>query len=127
MKGLFFVVLALLTASFPLLADQPEALPSPDQGFMQTLIMVGVALLFFYFILWRPEQKRRKALESQRDAMKKGDKVVAMGVVGTIHKIKENTVVVCTGDDSKIEFLKGAITEVTSPSQTVGPTVVKEG
>jgi preprotein translocase subunit YajC len=110
---------ALLLAA-PLSADeaQPPVVISPDQGFMQTLVMVGLALLFFYFILWRPEQKRRKAMDAQRNAMKKGDKVTAMGIIGTVSKIKEDTVVLRMIDGSEIEFLKAAISDVQSSVET---------
>lgn len=67
---------------------------------------------FFYFILWRPEHKRRKEIEKKRGSMKKGDKVTAMGIVGTVDRIKEQTVIVKMVDGAKIEFLKAAISEV---------------
>lgn len=92
-------------------ADEGDALP-PDQGMYQTLIMIAIAMTFFYFILWRPEQKRRKALESQRDSLKKGDRVTAMGIIGTVLKIQEQTVILKMYDGSKIEVLKGAVTDV---------------
>ena len=53
-------------------------MPPRDSGIWQTVMMIGIAMLFFYFILWRPEQKRRKALDDQRNSMKKGDRVVAV-------------------------------------------------
>lgn len=84
---------------------------------VQTLIMIGIAILFFYFILWRPEQKRRKALEKQRSSMKKGDKVTAMGIIGTVDKIQDNSVILKMVDGAKIEVMKGAITEVQSTTQ----------
>lgn len=94
-------------------ADEMPMAPR-DQSLWQTLIMILVALTFFYFILWRPEQKRRKIIEDQRSSLKKGDKVVAMGIIGIVQKVQENTVIVKMVDGSKIEFLKGAITDVTS-------------
>jgi preprotein translocase subunit YajC len=97
----------------PVLA-QTAAPAASGGGMMQTLIMIGVALVFFYFILWRPEQKRRKAGESMRGAMKKGDKVTAMAIIGTVDRITENTVVMKMIDGSKIEVLKAAITDVQS-------------
>ncbi len=81
-------------------------------NFMQTLIMIGIAIVFFYFILWRPERKRRKALENQRATMKKGDRATAMGIIGTIDQIKDKSVILKMIDGSKIEVLKMAITEV---------------
>lgn len=81
-------------------------------GLMQTFIMIALALVFFYFILWRPEQKRRKAGEKMRSALKKGDRVTAMGIIGKVDKIQETTVILKMVDGSKIEFLKAAISDV---------------
>ena len=97
-------------------ADGVEA--APAQGnFTQTLVMIGVALMFFYFILWRPEQKRKKMMDQQRSSMKPGDKVTAMGIVGTIAKVQDTTVILKMVDGAKIEVLKAAITDV----QASGP------
>ncbi len=89
-----------------------EAAPAGGQNFMQTFVMIGVAIVFFYFILWRPEQKRRKAMEQQRNALKKGDRVTAMGIIGTVVRIQENTIVLRMVDGAKIEMIKSAITSV---------------
>lgn len=89
-----------------------DAAPNAGGGISQTLIMIGIALVFFYFILWRPEQKRRKAAEQMRSSLKKGDKVTAMGIVGKIDRIQEQTVVLKMIDGSKIEVLKAAISDV---------------
>lgn len=86
--------------------------PRPDQGMWQTLIMIVIALAFFYVILWRPEQKRRKTMEAQRNALKKGDRVTAMGIIGTVVRVQDNSVILKMFDGSKIEFLKAAITDV---------------
>lgn len=104
------LTLFLMLPSALLFAE--ETLPAREKSsFWQTLIMIGIAILFFYFILWRPEQKRRKDMDKKRSGMKKGDKVTAMGIVGTIDKIKENTIVIKSGE-GKIEILKGAISDV---------------
>ena len=94
-----------------LLANNDE-MPPQDQGMWQTMVMISIAFLFFYFLLMRPEQKRRKAMEEQRNALKKGDRVTAMGILGTIIRIQDQTVILKMYDGSKIEMLKGAISEV---------------
>lgn len=106
-------LLIFLSQSFAWGEENTE-IPQPpsDQGFWQTFVMIGIALIFFYFILWRPEQKRRKQMEETRGALKKGDRVTAMGIIGTVLKIQDQTVVLKMYDGSKVEFLKGAITEV---------------
>ena len=81
-------------------------------GLWQSFMMILVALIFFYFILWRPEQKRRKTAEQMRTSLKKGDKVTAMGIVGRIDRLTDHTVILKMIDGSKIEMLKAAITEV---------------
>lgn len=106
-------LLPLLLPSVGLFAQ--DAAPARNPGGMyQTVIMIAVAFLFFYFIIWRPERKRRKAMEDQRASMKPGDKVTAMGLVGTLDRIDDKTIVLKTIDGSKIEILKAAITDVQS-------------
>lgn len=109
----FVVPFLLLTGS--LLADEAAA-PAQGNNLMQTLMMLGFGVVFFYFLLWRPEQKRRKAIEKQRSSLKKGDRVTAAGIVGTVVKLQETgnlkTVVLKMVDGSKIEVLMAAISDV---------------
>ncbi|MBA2369070.1 MAG: preprotein translocase subunit YajC [Candidatus Protochlamydia sp.] len=114
MKMKLFVLLSMLSllGNGKVFADEEEAMPPPDQTFWQTLVMIGIAFLFFYVILWRPEQKKRKELENQRTALKKGDRVVAMGTIGTVLRVGENTVIVKMYDGAKLEFYKAAITDI---------------
>lgn len=117
MKKLIYFFVGLQTLLFNAAAfaqettTNNEAAPR-DQGMMQTFIMIAIALVFFYLILWRPEQKRRKATEQLRSALKKGDRVTAMGIVGTVVRIDEHTVILKMYDGSKIEMLKAAISDV---------------
>lgn len=101
-----------LLASPLMAAGEEDGMPPRDQGFGQTAIMIAIAMVFFYFILWRPEQKRRKAQEAQRNSLQKGDRVTAVGIIGTVEKIQENTVILKMYDGSKIEVVKGAITDI---------------
>jgi preprotein translocase subunit YajC len=67
----------------------------------------------FYFLIIRPQNKKQKEAKKMIDAVKKGDKVVTIGGVhGTIHSVKEGTVVVKVDDDCRIEFSKSAIATV---------------
>lgn len=110
------MTLFLTTLSFfisaNLLAQGTDAAPPPDQSFWQTLVMIGIAFMFFYVILWRPEQKKRKALEQQRSSLKKGDRVVAMGILGTVVRVNEQTVILKMYDGTKLEFYKGAVSDI---------------
>ncbi len=118
MKTFLSSMVACLLAA-PAFAQQEGAVESTrgQNSLWQTLIMIGIAIIFFYFILWRPEQRRRKQMEKQRGSMKKGDTVTAMGIVATIDRVKETTVIIRNVDGSKMEILKGAINEVKSASE----------
>ncbi len=96
------------------IAEGPvPAAPMPDGGFEQTLIMVGIALVFFYFILWRPESKRRKVMDAKRQGIKKGDRVVvAGGILGEVFKVQADTLIIRLTDGAKMEVLKLAIQDI---------------
>ena len=98
-----------------LFADGEAAAPATGSNFTQTLIIIGLGIVFFYVILWRPEQKRRKTAQKMREALKSGDRVTAMGIVGTVAQVLENTVILKMYDGAKLEFLKAAISEVKPP------------
>ena len=50
-----------------------------------TLLMYGLLIAIFYFILIRPQQKQRKAHEALIHTIKRGDEIVtAGGVVGEV-------------------------------------------
>lgn len=94
----------------PLMLAAQEA--GREQNLWQTVIVIAIFFVFFYFILWRPEKKRRKKLEEARSQLKVGDKVTAMGIIGTCDQINEESVIVKMFDGSKLEFVKASITEV---------------
>lgn len=84
---------------------------SAGAGMGSTIIMLVLMLAIFYFMLIRPENKRKKEAEQMRSAVKKGDKITTIGgVVGTVVDVKENNIVLETSADQvRIEFAKWAI------------------
>ncbi len=87
----------------------------PAEGFdldkWQTIITIGVVVIFFYLIMWRPEAKRRKELDTRRNALKPGDRVIAMGVIGVVVKTTDSSVILKMIDGNKLEFIKAAVSE----------------
>lgn len=75
------------------------------------LIMMVLMIAIFYFMLIRPENKRKKEAEQMRSAVKTGDKITTIGgIVGTVVHVKENRIVLETGADQvRIELEKWAI------------------
>ena len=80
-----------------------------DMG--STIIMLVLMLAIFYFMLIRPENKRKKEAEQMRSSVKKGDQITTIGgVIGTVVDVKENNIVLETSADQvRIEFAKWAI------------------
>lgn len=80
-------------------------------GMMSSLVMIAIMFAVMYFILIRPENKRKKEAEQMRSALRKGDKIVTIGgIVGTVVDIKENRIVVETSADQvRVELEKWAI------------------
>ena len=79
---------------------------------MTTSIIMMVALIaVFYFMLIRPENKRKKEAEQLRSSLKVGDEVTTIGgVVGKVVNVKDDKFVLETGADQvRIEFVKWAL------------------
>jgi preprotein translocase subunit YajC len=76
-----------------------------------TLLMIGGMIAIFYFLLIRPENKRKKEAEAMRSALKVGDKITTIGgIIGKVVDIKEDKFVIETGADQvRIEFAKWAL------------------
>ncbi|MCL2412376.1 MAG: preprotein translocase subunit YajC [Treponema sp.] len=78
------------------------------------LLMIGAFIAIFYFLLIRPQSKKRKETEKMLSALKKGDRIVTIGgIYGTIHNVRDTTVIVKVDDSTKLEFLRSAISTVT--------------
>ena len=75
------------------------------------ILMLVVMFAIMYFLMIRPENKRKKAAEEMRNSLKVGDEITTIGgIVGTICAVKDKTVVMETGADRvRIEFTKWAI------------------
>ena len=84
-----------------------------------TILMLVAMFAMLYFFMIRPENKRKKEAQNLRDSLKVGDVITTIGgIVGTICKVDENTIVIETSADRvRIEFTKWAVS-----SKNVAPT-----
>lgn len=91
------------------------ALSAESTGGSGSWISMGVSLVVliavFYFLLIRPENKRKKEAAKMRSELSVGDVITTIGgIVGTVCAVKEDTVVIETGADRvRMEFTKWAI------------------
>ncbi len=71
---------------------EPQLSWTQQYGSFIFIVFMFVAL---WFIIWRPEAKRRKQLQTFREGLKKGDKVItAGGIYGTVKEIKESSLLI---------------------------------
>ena len=80
--------------------------------FDPTMIIMLVAMIaIFYFLMIRPENKRKKEAEEMRNSLSNGDSITTIGgIVGTVVDVKEDKFVIETSADRvRIEFCKWAL------------------
>jgi len=92
---------------------------APPGGQLSTLLFMGVFVLIFYFMLWRPQSKRRKEHQTLMAGLGKGDEIVtAGGMVGVINKVEDSFVKVQIAPNVEIRLQKTAI-GATLPKGTI--------
>ncbi len=79
-----------------------------------TILMIIVMLAIMYFMMIRPENKRKKKAQEMRDSLKKGDVITSIGgIVGRIVSVSKDTIVIETSDDRvRMELTKWAVSSV---------------
>ncbi len=78
---------------------------------MSTIVMLVLLFALMYFMMIRPENKRKKKAEEMRSNLKKGDTITTIGgIIGKVVKVNENTLVIETSEDRvRMEITKWAI------------------
>jgi preprotein translocase subunit YajC len=101
----------------PILAEAapPAQAPARGGGLQDLIVPMGLVLMIFYFLVFRPEGKKRKERQRMISALKKGDSIMTTGgMLGKVWKVDDNEVVVRIDKDKdiKVHFAKHAILEV---------------
>jgi len=106
------------TFILPLLMAPPNPEAS-GPGSLLTGFLPLIAIIFiFYFLIIRPQNKKRKETEKMLAALKKGDKVITIGGLhGTVQNVKDTTVIIKVDDNVKLEFLRSAVSNVLTASR----------
>jgi preprotein translocase subunit YajC len=97
------------------------AAAAPVQGPAQydTLALpILMLVVFYYFLIHMPTQKRRKEREAMFSGMKRGDDVLTTGgIYGKITGVADQTVNLEIAPKIRIKVSKSAIAQVLAPSQ----------
>lgn len=83
---------------------------SPTSSLTMLLPMVLIFVIF-YFLMIRPENKRKKKAQEMRDSVAVGDKITTIGgMIGKVVHVADDRVTFETGEDRvRIEVTKWAI------------------
>ena len=78
---------------------------------MEVWIMIIAMFALMYFLMIRPENKRKKEAQNMRDSLAVGDEITTIGgITGTVCAVKENTIVIESGADRvRVELTKWAV------------------
>lgn len=81
---------------------------------MASIFMLIAMLAIFYFLMIRPESKRKKQAEEMRNSLKKGDQITTIGgIIGRIVMVGDTTIVIETSDDRvRMELTKWAVSSI---------------
>ncbi len=78
------------------------------------IIMLLVMLALLYFVMIRPESKKKKKLQEMRDNLSVGDTITTIGgIVGKIVNISNDYITIETSEDRvRVQFAKWAVSTV---------------
>lgn len=108
------------TSSDTVTLQDSDALPkAPESPGNSWTSLVPMVLIFavFYFLLIRPQEKRRRAQQDLVSGVKKGEEVLTnSGIIGVVSKINDsdNTVHISIAKDVEIKMLKTSISDILS-------------
>ena len=91
---------------------------------MSLMLPLVLMIALMYFLMIRPENKRKKQAEEMRNSLKKGDQITTIGgIIGKIVQVTDETIIIETSDDRvRMELTKWAVSTNNS-----NPPVDKKG
>jgi len=91
--------------------------PAPGGGFTIGWLVFMVAI--FYFVMIRPQRRREKERKAMISAVKTGERVLlTSGIIGQVSNVKEKTLIVRIAENTKIEVLKSAVSQIIEKGDT---------
>jgi len=98
-----------------LLAATEEQQPDLTSSLLSMVLPLGLMFVLFYFLLFRPESKRKKQAKAMLENLQIADEVVtAGGIIGRVVDVKPDTdtVLIETGGNrTRIRILKSYVVE----------------
>jgi preprotein translocase subunit YajC len=78
-----------------------------------SILMWGLIIFIFYFLLIRPQNQRMKKHRAMVETAKRGDTVVTGGgIVGKITRVKDDEVQIEIADNVRVNVLRSTLSDV---------------
>ena len=92
----------------------PAAAAGGDmQSSLMSMLPLVLMFVVLYFVMIRPQMKKRKEHRSMMEALSKGDEVVTVGgVLGKIAKLNENNLSLEVANGIEIQLQRSAVVQV---------------
>jgi len=97
-----------------------EAQGGGTQGFGGMVFPILIFVLIFYFMIIRPQNKRKKEQDTMINAISRGDQIITYsGIFGTVREIREDSFMLEIAEGIKIRILKTSISTKRAPGPAV--------
>ncbi len=102
----------------PLTIAEGAPAGQPPSGF-GTMGMMAIIFAIMYFIMIRPQKRREKERKEMISNLKSGCRVLlTSGIIGEVVNVKEQTLVVRIADNTKVEVVRAAISQLLEKGET---------
>lgn len=92
-------------------------------GGLTPILMIALLFGVMYFMMIRPQQKRRKEAEAMQSALAPGDEVVTIGgLYGTVTRVDDDTVSLEVAPGVETRYARPAIARVVAQADRNEPT-----
>ncbi len=87
-----------------------QAAQTPQGSGWQSMLMIVLIFVVFYFFMIRPQSKRQKEIRKFQDELAAGSKVITSGgIYGKVKEVKDNVVVIEVADNVHIKVAKSMV------------------
>nr|WP_175543738.1 preprotein translocase subunit YajC [Micromonospora pattaloongensis] len=91
-------------------------------GSFMPILMIGLLFAVMYFMMIRPQQKRRREAEQMQASIGPGDEVVTIGgLYGTVASVDDETVVLEVAPGVQTRYARPAVARVVSKAERAEP------
>ncbi len=101
------------------IAEAAPAVTGQQQSPFGMLGMMAIIFAIMYFVMIRPQKRRDKERKEMIATLKSGCRVLlTSGIIGEIVNVKEQTLIVRIADNTKVEVVRAAISQLLEKGET---------